>query len=243
MVVAVIGILASLLLSAVGNSKAKARETLCTSNLRQFGLSFQMYASDFSDYVVPNKDGRNIRLGDTWVEGWLGVSGPDCTNTAYLQQSLLASYLGSPRLWQCPTAQPVREGAQVYPRVRTLSINGFLGPGTNVLRGAVQRLSALVAPGPAETFVFMDERPETINDGAFSLQNSFDRAQPGKWMLRDKPAVSHRGGAVIVYADGHVATKRWVDPRTRSAPRNDAIMPGNPDVLWLNDHSAQRSAL
>jgi len=42
----IIGILAALLLPALGKSKASARDSACLNNLHQIGLSMQMYVSD-----------------------------------------------------------------------------------------------------------------------------------------------------------------------------------------------------
>ncbi|MBI3192718.1 MAG: prepilin-type N-terminal cleavage/methylation domain-containing protein, partial [Pedosphaera parvula] len=63
-VVAVIAILAGLLLPALAGAKARARRTGGLSNLKQFGLAFQLYGGDHSDAVLPNKDGPDIPLGE-----------------------------------------------------------------------------------------------------------------------------------------------------------------------------------
>jgi prepilin-type N-terminal cleavage/methylation domain-containing protein/prepilin-type processing-associated H-X9-DG protein len=244
-VIAILAVLAGLLLPALAAAKAKAQRTACLSNLKQFGLAFQLYAGDHADAVLPNRDGPNIPLGEAWVEGWLGVPGPDCTNTLYLQRSLVAPYLaGATKLWRCPasTRDPTVGGVRLA-RVRTVSLNCFMG---GPLEGSSWRrylkTSEITAPAPAEALTFLDERIETINDGAFGMQYDFDPAEPNGWVLRDKPAVVHGGGAVLAFADGHVDWHRWRDARTLDAPRNDAFLPGNVDILWLQEHGTWREA-
>ena len=242
-VIAIIGVLAGLLLPALSAAKSRARTVRCTSNLRQFGLALQLYAQDHGDRLPPNADGRHEALGAKWVEGWLGLPGPDCTNTLFLRESLLATYLGQDvSVWQCPSAaRPVNVGGFSQPRVRTLSLNCFLGtPVESPVAMTYQRLGAITRPGPSEMLTFLDERVETINDGSFGMQWAFDEREPARWTLRDKPGVQHRDGANLAFADAHVERRRWQDPRTLDPPRDDALMPGNPDLLWLQQHATWR---
>jgi len=116
-VIAVIAILAGLLLPALSAAKGRAMTIACKSNLKQFGLAFHLYAGDQADSVPANKGGQNVPLGQTWVEGWLGVPGPDCTNTLYLKRSLLGPYLSAVEVWRCPIrVQPAVIGITM-PRV------------------------------------------------------------------------------------------------------------------------------
>ncbi len=52
-VVAIIAVLASLLLPALSRARVMAHMTKCRSNLRQLGLSYQMYIQDYGDRFFP----------------------------------------------------------------------------------------------------------------------------------------------------------------------------------------------
>ena len=49
-VIAIIGVLSALLLRSLGRGKAAAQSAACTSNLRQLGISLQMYVSENQSY-------------------------------------------------------------------------------------------------------------------------------------------------------------------------------------------------
>jgi prepilin-type N-terminal cleavage/methylation domain-containing protein/prepilin-type processing-associated H-X9-DG protein len=241
-VIGIISVLAGLLLPALLAAKGKAQGIHCTSNFKQFGLAFQLYAGDHNDSILPNRDGPQVPLGETWVEGWLGLPGPDCTNTQYLTRSLVAPYLASAEMWRCPVRRNPVVGETAMPRVRTVSMNGFLGaPVCPTGMESYHRLSDIVRPAPSDMIVFMEERIDTINDGTFAMQWDFDERQPTGWILRDKPGIVHRGGCNLSHADGHVELRRWRDPRTVRAPRDDAPMPANEDVLWMQSHGTWRA--
>jgi len=51
-VIAIISILSALLLPALGKAKASAKSIVCTSNLRQLGMTMSMYELDSDGYMV-----------------------------------------------------------------------------------------------------------------------------------------------------------------------------------------------
>ncbi len=240
-VIAVIAILAGLLLPALSAAKARAQATRCTANFKQFGLALHLYAGDYSDHLPPNQDGQNAPLGQTWVEGWEGLPGPDCTNVLYLKESLLGPYLVDPALWKCPSARPATVAGVTQPRVRTVSLNCFLGIPVESPAATTYRLLAdLTQPGPSAMLAIFAERVDTINAASFHRQWYFPVDQPGQWQLRDKPSGAHRQGANVVFADGHTELHRWQDRRTLTAPRDDTALPGDRDILWLEQHATRR---
>jgi prepilin-type N-terminal cleavage/methylation domain-containing protein/prepilin-type processing-associated H-X9-DG protein len=202
-----------------------------------------------------------------WVWGWLtldcdtnnvkpGVNNPDNTNTIFLANSLLAHYLRSLGVWRCPADHNLSTvfGAR-YPHVRTFSMNNWVGdydPTTGDdgplaqaqiwgTRGkVVHKASDMTSLAPVNTFVFLGERDDSINDGYFA--STF---MNGLW-LADFPSNYHDNGGGFSFADGHVVIHRWVDRRT-TPPHQDGVhlwgplliaSPNNVDVTWLRDHAA-----
>jgi prepilin-type N-terminal cleavage/methylation domain-containing protein len=86
-VITVIGVLAALLLPALGRAKESARATACLSNLRQVGTALQLYVQD-----------NNNRL-PVMYDALISTNGPS-TNTATID-IVLTNYLGSPKILRC----------------------------------------------------------------------------------------------------------------------------------------------
>lgn len=112
---------------------------------------------------------------------------------------------------------------------------------------AYLKSSDFVNPGPAQTWVLIDEHPDSINDGFFCIDMNGYPA-PAQTKLPDVPSSTHNNACGISYADGHSEIKKWLDPRT--APKvaykasnpamGTANQPNNKDVIWLWERTTRR---
>jgi prepilin-type N-terminal cleavage/methylation domain-containing protein/prepilin-type processing-associated H-X9-DG protein len=250
-VIAIIAILAGMLLPALAKAKTKAHGIACVNNLKQLQLAWYQYAGDNQERL-PGVSGGSYAGPDTWVSGWLDfvASNADNTNTLYLTEakySQVGPYLKTPAVYRCPADRSMaRFGGKVLPRVRSMSMNCWMNYIFNLDIGQdkyiiFRRYSDIVIPPPAQAWVLIDEREDSINDGLFQT-NLKNRGATAR--IVDYPASYHNRAAGLSFADGHAEIKRWLDPRTTpllkpGAPIPlDVSSPNNPDVAWLQERSS-----
>ncbi len=94
---------------------------------------------------------------------------------------------------------------------------------------------------PAMSWVLIDEREDSINDGLFQTDL---KGRGSSARIVDYPASYHGQAAGLLFADGHAEIKRWQDPRTTPSLRPGVLIPlnvpspNNPDVAWLQERSS-----
>lgn len=111
----------------------------------------------------------------------------------------------------------------------------YLTPNYRIFR----KTTDITAPTPSSVFVFQDVNPANICFPAFGVR------MPGSPIegFYHYPATHHGRGSVLSFADGHVETHRWKDPRTAARPSfGNAIAhwdvsKQNADLAWLQAHA------
>jgi prepilin-type processing-associated H-X9-DG protein len=108
-----------------------------------------------------------------------------------------------------------------------------------------RKFSDIADPGPSNTFVFLDEREDSINDGMFVVDmNGFPNNRASARMI-DLPASYHNRSGGFSFADGHSEIKKWQHPDTTPPLRPGVIIPydrpspNNPDVYWMQERATR----
>jgi prepilin-type N-terminal cleavage/methylation domain-containing protein/prepilin-type processing-associated H-X9-DG protein len=261
-VIAVIAILAALLLPALNRAKIRAQGTYCANNTRQLLLAWRMYVDDnreelpfaFAKQLTPPGN-----AAFAWVRGELNNNNPRFVDNwnydTTIRKGVIWPYCGkSIAIWHCPadTSRGINPRRERVIR-RSVSMNSWIGgdgdwpddykggwglnaPGSTVAR----KLTQIVNPAPAGTFVILDERQDSINNAYFPIQMD-GYPDPATTYIVDYPASYHNGAGGVAFADGHSEIHRWRDGRTMP-PIIDSLpliipSPNNPDIMWLQERS------
>jgi len=178
------------------------------------------------------------------------VLNTDNTNTDFVAKGSFASFADrTARIYRCPTdhvLSEIQKQAGWVARVRSYSMNAMVGDagdnslyGTNIFNPQYRQFKRSTDfARPTEIFVFLDEHPDSINDGYF-----LNRLDDLEWT--DLPASYHNGAANFTFADGHMETHRWIDPATKPPARPDAAGLPRPvavgdraDFEWVRDRTS-----
>jgi prepilin-type processing-associated H-X9-DG protein len=245
-----------MLLPALSRAKLKAQSIACVNNQKQLSYAWILYADDFSDKLVPNANSVAIPAGDVgwvqnilkWDQGPPPVNWPQNYDLSYLANALLGPYCAKAvTIYKCPGDRS--EGFQ-GPRSRSISMNGQMHPDTGTDANGPAVINQPASDGknykvyikqsnietPVDRWVFIDEHPDSINDGLFSV----DMGSTAAW--KDWPASNHGNSGALSFADGHVETHKWTDPAiaNRSVRYAKPALPTTApytDYIWLQQHT------
>ena len=262
-VIAIIAILAALLLPALSRAKLKAQAIQCMNNNRQLILAWRQYAEDNRDELpygyalAPMSQYAWLPSGVPWD---LDLAIPtqqgnwDADNT--IKKSLIWPYCGNcAGIWHCPADRSLGQNpaGQKVSRPRSISMNIWAGGrgdtadprggwSTTANYKVFRKLSEMTKPGPSMTFVFLEEREDSINDGFFIVQMDYYPDMSHTVMV-DFPASYHGQACDFAFADGHAEIHPWKDARTypplTTTLQLNQSQPNSKDVFWMQDHSTR----
>jgi prepilin-type N-terminal cleavage/methylation domain-containing protein/prepilin-type processing-associated H-X9-DG protein len=178
----------------------------------------------------------------------------DCTNSALLLDtrfSVMGSYIQNPKIYTDPGDQSLWDQKS---RVRSFSMNCAIGStNQSFLTGAgnagpwrlYNKETDIIAPSPSDLYVFLDEHPDSIEDGFF------DFAMPTAHLTSyvDMPAAYHNNACAFSFADGHAELHPWLNPgalpqvnwNVQDTPEpiksQSSNTGSNPDIFWMAEHT------
>jgi prepilin-type N-terminal cleavage/methylation domain-containing protein len=256
-VIAIIAILAAMLLPALSKAKQKAWAINCMNCTKQLTLGWIMYAGDNNDrianlYANGNDAGTytagQVNVADTnWVGGNMGSTFTQSnTNTANLVHGLLYPYINNVGVYHCAAdhavqgfPKPLSNALKVrsYSMAQTfipyiLGQSGWLPAPKYKTYG---KLGSIVKP--SDTWVFIDESENSINDAAFAVvmvgQTGFT---PGSYNPVDVVSGRHAGATGLSFSDGHSIVHKWKSATTYTGNPGGLISDsgGVNDYVWLS---------
>jgi prepilin-type N-terminal cleavage/methylation domain-containing protein/prepilin-type processing-associated H-X9-DG protein len=244
-VIAIIALLVALLLPVLARSKAESQSTVCKSNLRQLGISLQMYVSE--NHFYPENRFQTRPVVPSWSERfWL----------AKLEREKLgippATNFAQEGVWRCPAVRwsdPVLLGFAYngdVPSSYGYNDDRYAGSGvrdyTNKFGLQGHYVPDVSLPMPfaltAASFTPVAESEVAVSSDMMAIGDCFS----GTALLerRSIDAVTgdgniltrHRGMANVVFCDGHVESPKL---KYLFEEDTDAAL-----VRWNRDHQPHR---
>lgn len=255
-IVSALAILGIIHLTAMAAARQKTENLACMNNLRQLTTAWKAYASDNGGRFVIVPDDP---ITKAWVYGDMDYMGGTAnTNLNYLTNAsyaLMGPYTRNARVYKCPTDMSQSLGRKGAPRIRSYSMNQAAGPGTDgTSRRSGMWLNGGSGHGPYKVFIkesdlssiapsqfwlFIDEHPDSINDGGFAV-----RMDTVSWV--DFPSPLHDGGYCLSFFDGHVELQKLnnlvgVPSVIYSGIGSSITVPSNSDIVWLQARTSYKA--
>jgi len=193
-VIAIIAILASMLLPALNQAKARANRVLCASNLKQLGMGLFLYA-----------DENRGRLPKSFYNNGGGYG----SLPAYTWRSLTIPYVGDKAVYFCPSR---KEDMTWDPDTNEWGRSGYganrvhylwnTTPPTDAMGGCSAshpngQIALSLFAAPTETILLAEI------DGATAQVAYMNESHDFNW-VGTAGSMRHGGGADFLWADGHV---------------------------------------
>jgi prepilin-type processing-associated H-X9-DG protein len=137
-------------------------------------------------------------------------------------------------------------GSRKVEQVRSYAMNCYIGAVSGNYGRPIEidpgyrtysKSSQLDAVQPATRFLFIDVNPASICTSGFGVDMRRDN-------FTHYPSAEHNGLGVVAFADGHIESRKWRDPKTRKTlPRgvdhisHGEASPRNLDLPWIRERT------
>jgi prepilin-type processing-associated H-X9-DG protein len=186
-VIAIIAILAAMLLPALANARAKARQISCVNRLKQMGTVLYLYCDNYNEWMAPAYIYTDAR--PTWYEKGYDMSQDTFCNPA-ISSGLTAA---NP---PCPGMQEATPSA------------GYGGYTMNRVLGAWWSTYTEGSPSRIGEFT-QPSATLWMCDGYYGFVSSFLWGTLDPLYVDQRPFFRHAGGTNILFMDTHVGHQKY----------------------------------
>ena len=252
-VIAIIAILAAILFPVFAQARAKARQTVCLSNLKQVGTGLMMYTQDYDEVLPGNSTlGSNGLTDPRWPDsatahsagqgealGWMQPYDPANPGTHRIWARDVQPYIKNLQLFKCPQTKPRSSDGTCAAGGGTCEVTGPLagsaGNGNILLNGIAASKSLAAIPAPADIIFAHEvrnfnrvaqEKPRGVLVGGETLYTGFANGYYD---------ILHNGGANLLFCDGHAKWQRRDAIRMAQFGAPESLNPGMPTRLSQDD--------
>ena len=224
-VIAIIGILAALLLPALGRAKDVAKRVGCLSNQKQLGLGWEMYSGDFGGRMAIN----DVEVTDqprSTTNSWVVGNARYDIDPATITSGSIYVYVKNPAVYKCPADYGMIQDTSLS-RYRSFSLSCYMnGPADDATYGVQPLRQTSQIQNPSKTLTFIDEDVLTLDDGHFLYSTNYNN-----WL--NIPGWRHQNGTIFTFADAHAEYWKWksAEPNSTWFDSNSSLT----DPLALQD--------
>ena len=189
-VIAIIAILAAILFPVFARAREKARQTSCLSNMKQLGLSMQMYTSDYDGtYPAVYNDGGGVRR--IWAQ-------------------VILPYAKNQQIFACPSARPDVSDPSLQGTKYCMNMcQGWAFP-----EGASAPLNDSMIKNPAELNLFLESDNcwwnHWVTQPGWNATVTEGDNLVLVGVLGERIYPWHNGGTNVSFCDGHA---KWMSTK------------------------------
>ncbi|MDR3708819.1 MAG: DUF1559 domain-containing protein [Capsulimonadaceae bacterium] len=208
-VIAIIAILVAILFPVFATAREKARQSACSSNLKQLGLALVQYSQDNDEYLPCGTTGAGLGMG------WAGQ---------------LYGYVKSTAVYACPDDPKSQTTTGVYELSYAYNGNINILQGSSLATFMPHSVSSLTAPSlTVALFEIQGAAVKPTNDGNSAVSDGVDFINGGgayangpfPYFNLSKSAHNDGQGSNYLLCDGHV---KYL-PSSRVSPGQTFMIP------------------